>query len=157
MKKVLGLSISVGLVGAVWTLVAGSLGILAWPGFLGWTVYFYGGADSKSIKLSLPSVFLGVFLAYLSVIIQNNFFSNGLWVFIPAFLLSFTMTYAQNLPIFRIVPAIFAGSILYFSTGSFFYALVISSIGIIVLGITSTVLGNLLDNLIYKQDKPLFS
>ena len=33
----------------------------------------------------------------------------------------------------------------------------ISSIGIIVLGITSTVLGNLLDNLIYKEDKPLFS
>lgn len=157
MKKVLGLSIAVGLVGAAWTLIANQLGILAWPGFIGWTIYFYGGADSKSIKYSLPSVFLGVFLAYLSAIIQNNFFSNGLWIFIPAFLLSFTMTYAQNIEIFKLVPAIFSGSILYFSTGSFFYALVISSIGIIGLGITSTVLGNFLDNLIYKQNKPLFS
>ena len=91
MKKVLGLSISVGLVGAAWTLIANQLGILAWPGFIGWTIYFYGGADSKSIKHSLPSVFLGVFLAYLSAIIQNNFFSNGLWIFIPAFLLSLSL------------------------------------------------------------------
>lgn len=157
-KKNLGISISVGIVGAAWTLIAGKLGLLAWPAFIGWTLYFYGGANLKSIKNGLPCMFLGTLLAFLSIKISVGPLASGFLVFVPGFLLSFLMTYAQNLSIFSVCPATFLGSILYFSTGgSFFYSVFIASIGVIVLGIASTSLGAFLENLINDENRPIIS
>lgn len=148
LKKNLGLAIGVGIVGAVWTAIADTLGIMAWPGFIGWTLYFYGGANTKAIKNGLPCMVLGVILAFLSSQIQIGPFADGILKYIPSFLLSFLMTYAQNIDFFSVAPATFLGSILYFSTGSFFYALLISSIGVVVLGLSSSFLANVFENLI---------
>lgn len=152
-KKYLGISIAVGLVGAAWNIIADWQGWLAWPGFIGWTLYFYTGANTEAIKKGLPAMFLGTALAFLSTQIQIGPFADGALKYVPAFLLSFFMTYAQNIKFFQVAPATFLGSILYFSTGSFFYALVIATIGVVVMGPISMGLGSVFDRIILGKDK----
>lgn len=155
MKKVLGFAIGIGLVGAAWGLLTSKLGWLSFPGFMGWTLFFYGGGNIKAVKEGLPCMFLGVGLAYLSTLLDFSFLGTDLGIFVSGFLLSFVMTYSQNIKLFNVVPAIFFGSIMYFSTGSLFYSTVVSTMGVAIMGPVSVILGNFLDNKIYGDDKPL--
>lgn len=140
-KQYFTLSVIVGLIAMVWIFVSNGLGWLGWPAFIGWSIYFYGGAKPQAIIESGPGFLLGILLAFIAVWAQGILAGNALLVVIPVFILSFLMTYAQNIKWFQVAPATFLGSALYFGTGSLFDCLVIGFlVGMVTLGLLTTVL-----------------
>lgn len=151
MKKYLGISIAVGLVGAVWVLIAEGLGVPAWITFIGWSIFFFAGADLNACKKSLPCIILGVLLAYAAVFTQVSLGTAGITSALVVFLLAFTMTISQSISMFALAPATFIGCANYFATGDLFYSIVLTSMGL-VLGIITMKIGSFLDSIILKED-----
>lgn len=154
-KKNLGNSISVGLLSGVWAFIAEKLGIPAWPGFIGWSVFFFAGGDFKACKLSFPCLVLGPLLAYLTVFTQTTLNTSGISSAIVVVGLGFAMTIAQSFPIFQVASATFIGANVYFALGNnLLQSIVITSIGLII-GFISVKFGDILDSKILKKEKEL--
>jgi hypothetical protein len=151
MKKNLGISISVGLLSGIWFLIADMLGVPAWPGFIGWSIFFYTGADVKACRLSLPCIVLGPILAYLTAYTQTALGTSGITSAIVVAGLGFAMTIAQSFSIFQVAAATFIGANVYFASGSLFHSIVITPIGLI-LGIVSVKFGTFLESFILKKE-----
>lgn len=151
MKKYLGVSIAVGIVGAAWAFIAEKSGIPAWVTFMGWSIFFFAGADLNACKRSLPCIILGVLLAYAAVFTQVSLGTVGITSAIVVFLLAFTMTIAQSISMFSLAPATFIGCANYFATGDLFYSVVLTSMGL-VLGIITIKMGKFFDSIILREE-----
>lgn len=151
MKRYLGMSLAVAVIAVIWVFVADLIGWISWPGFIGWSIYFYGGAKPDALKKGVPCYTLGALLAWLAVIMQAGLGSLPIIVLIPIFLLAFLMTYAQTWDIFSLAPATFLGSATYFGTGSSVDTVVIGLVGMIVLGLLSTWLIPVTENWLNKR------
>lgn len=151
-KKNLGISISVGLLSGLWVLIAEKLGVPAWPGFIGWSIFFFTGGDLKACKLSFPCLVLGPVLAYLTVLTQTTLGTSGITSAIVVVGLGFAMTIAQSFPIFQVASATFIGANIYFASGNnLFHAIVVTLVGLII-GIVSVKFGAFLDSIILKKE-----
>ncbi|MGQ9600802.1 MAG: DUF1097 domain-containing protein [Anaerolineae bacterium] len=63
--KFVPLSLSVGILAAIWTWVSIKLGWPTWAGFIGWAFFFVAGGDAKALwKAGLPMI-VGVIFGYL--------------------------------------------------------------------------------------------
>lgn len=150
LKKYLGVSIAVGLVGAIWALIAEKLGVPAWITFIGWSIFFFAGADLNACKKSLPCIILGAFLAYVAVFTQVSLGAVGITSAFVVFLLAFIMTISQSISMFSLAPATFIGCANYFATGDLFYSIILTSVGL-VLGIITMKISSFLDSIILKE------
>ena len=151
-KKNLGISLSVGLFSGIWVLLADLLGVPAWPAFIGWSIFFFTGANLKACKVSFPCIALGAILAYLTVDTQTTLGTVGITSAIVVFGLGFSMTIAKSFSFFEIAPATFIAANVYFASGSLFYSIAVTSVGLI-LGPISIKLGALFDSFILKNEK----
>lgn len=151
MKKYLGVSIAVGLIGAIWAFTAEKLGVPAWITFVGWSIFFFAGADLNACKKSLPCIILGVALAYIAVNIQIILGTSGISSAVVVFFLAFSMTISQGIPFLSLVPATFIGCANYFATGNLFYAIVLTSMGL-VLGLLTMKTASIFDSIILKKE-----
>lgn len=149
-KKNLGISISVGLLSGVWVLIAGMLGVPAWPGFIGWSLFFFTGGNLEACKKSFPCIVLGPILAYLTLYTQTVLGTSGISSALVVVALGFTMTIAQSFPIFAVASVTFVSCNVYFAAGNLFDAIIVTSIGLII-GIASVKLGAFLDSIILKE------
>lgn len=139
MKKYLPLSIVVGLISMVWVFVCNHLGWPSWVGFLGWSIYFYGGAEGRVIMESGPGYILGMVLAFITVWVQGFLPDTNVILVIPIFFLAFLMTYAQTSRWFQVAPATFLGCVTFFATGSLWLSFFLGFImGMCVLGLITT-------------------
>ena len=152
MRKYLGSSISIGLTGAAWAFIAEKAGLPAWITFVGWSVFFFSGADFEACKKTFPCMILGAVLAYIAVFAQISLETKGITSALIVFVLAFAMTIAQSLPIFSAASATFIGCAIYFGTGNLFHAIVLTSVGLI-LGIISITIARILDSAILKEEK----
>lgn len=150
MKKYLGISIAVGIVGAAWAYIAEKLGIPAWITFIGWSIFFFAGADLDACKKSFPCIILGALLAYIAVFTQVSLGTAGITSAIVVFLLAFAMTISQSISIFSLAPATFIGCANYFATADLFYSIVLTSMGL-VLGIITMKMGSFFDSIILNE------
>lgn len=150
MKQYLGISISVGLIGATWVFIAEKVGIPAWITFVGWSIFFFAGADLNACKKSLPSIILGSFLGYIAVKTQITLETSGIVSAFVVFILAFSMTISQSIPIFSLVPATFIGCANYFATGNLIYSIALTSMGL-VLGILTMKLSSFIDSIMIKE------
>ena len=150
MKKYLGVSIAVGIVAAIWAFIAEKLGIPAWITFVGWSIFFFAGADFDACKKSFPCIVLGALLAFIAVSIQVSLATAGITSAIVVFFLAFAMTIFQGVPIFSLAPATFIGCANYFATGDLVYTIVLTSMGL-VLGIVTMQLAGYLDLILIKD------
>ncbi|MCQ4925475.1 DUF1097 domain-containing protein [Tissierella carlieri] len=149
-KKNLGISISVGLLSGIWVLIAEKLGVPAWPGFIGWSLFFFTGGNLEACKKSFPCIVLGPILAYLTVYTQTALNTSGITSALVVVALGFTMTIAQSFPLFAVCSVTFVSCNIYFASGSLFHSIVVTSIGLII-GIISVKFGALLDSIILKD------
>ncbi len=150
-KKNLGISISVGIFSGIWAFIADRLGIPAWPGFIGWSVFFFAGASVKGSLECFPCFILGPVLAYLTVLTQTSLNTTGIASAFVVVFLGFFMTIAQSFSIFKIASATFIGANVYFALGNdLLSAIWITSIGLII-GPLSIALGKVLDSIILKN------
>lgn len=149
----LPISISVGLLAGIWTYISAVTGILTWPAFAGWAVFFFTGADMEGIKKSAPPTIVGLVLGYISVVINQNFWGGILGLSVLVTVIAFIMTFLMNYPVFELAPAAFLGAAVYFGAGGLFAASVPFFIGLIVLGLLSTALGGMIEKMIGGGEK----
>lgn len=146
-KNNLGISISVAILSGLWALLSEQLGVLPWAGFLGWSIFFFAGADLDAAKKTLPPIILGPILAFMTSYAQSVFGSTGLTAALIVFVLGFAMTIAQAFSLFEVAAATFISANVYFASGDLFNAIVVVAFGL-VLGLASIKLGEFFDSLI---------
>ncbi|MDD4343160.1 MAG: DUF1097 domain-containing protein [Eubacteriales bacterium] len=144
----LPISISVGLLAGIWTYLSAVTGVLTWPAFAGWAVFFFTGADIKGIKESIPPALVGFGLGHISVLINQNFWEGILGLSVLVTVIAFIMTYLMNYTLFSLAPAAFLCAAVYFGTGSLFGGSIPFFIGLIALGLLSITLSNIIENMI---------
>lgn len=151
-NKYMPISLLVGVIAMVWVFVCNIYEWPSWAGFIGWSVYFYGGAKPEAIKTSGPGFLLGAFLAMAAVGVMGMLPpDNPYLAVIPVFFLSFLMTFAQNIDWFQIAPATFLGSATFFGTGDVFDTIVVGFLlGMVVLGLVTTYANKWLTNILSK-------
>lgn len=150
-KKNLGISISVGIFSGIWVLIAEQFRVPAWPGFIGWSLFFFTGGNLDACKKSFPCIVLGPILAYLTIIAQQTFHTSGVTSALIVCILGFTMTIAQSFSLFQVASATFISCNIYFASGSLFQSIVVTSIGLII-GLISVKIGDILNQIILKKE-----
>ncbi|HGL4481274.1 MULTISPECIES: DUF1097 domain-containing protein [Klebsiella] len=111
MKIDLSIAITTALFSAIWVILATTLNIPAWAGFLGCTTYFAINQHSrKAFLICALSLISGSFWACMSLEL-TQFCSGSLFVlFIATGLIAFFMCIQARLIILSFIPAAFIGS-----------------------------------------------
>ncbi len=135
----------------IWVIVAEKLGVPAWPGFIGWSLFFFTGGDFEACKKSFPPIVLGPILAFLTAYTQTALNTSGITSALVVVVLGFVMTYAQNVSWFKVCSVTFVSCNIYFASGNLFHSIVVTSVGLII-GIISVKLGAFIDSAILKNN-----
>lgn len=163
MKKHLAMSLSIGLVAGLWFFIASSFGLQPWPAYIGWSVFFWEGANLEAMKRGFPAIMLGAVLGYITfwAIGTLGTLTTPMLIVASLFvcLLAFTMAIAQTFKIFTVASATFIGASHYFALRGYIHnpleafltAAFVTSIGL-VLGIISVKLGALINKTIVKYE-----
>lgn len=162
MKKHLGMSLAIGIVAAIWFYVASALNLQPWPAYIGWSIFFWEGADWRAVKRGFPAIVLGAVLGYITLEgillgVGGSALLVGIIAACMVGVLAFTMAIAQTFEIFTVASATFIGASHYFGltgyldkTPAFLHAAFVTSIGLI-LGIISMAVGAQLNKIILKD------
>lgn len=145
------MSLAVGLITAIWFFLADVIGVQPWAGFLGWSIFFFAGADVEAAKKTLPPIIVGPILAYLTVYGQSAFGNSVLMIAFIAFLLGFVITMLQVFTLFEISGATFVSANVYFASMSLYDSIVGVALGL-VLGLVSVKLSAFLDDIILEKE-----
>lgn len=134
----------------LWVFIAEKLGIPSWPGFIGWSMFFFTGANWNACKESFPPLVLGPILGFLTIFAQTSLGTSGVASALIVVVLGFTMTISQNISIFSAVAVTFVSCNIYFASGDLLHSIAIPSFGLII-GIISIKLAEIFDSIIYKN------
>lgn len=152
LKKHLGISLSVGILAGTWAYIGELLGIPSWPGFIGWSIFFFSGANFEGCKKSLPCIVLGPILAYITIFTMTTLQTSGITSALIVVGLGFAMTIAQSFKVFELATATFISANIYFGLGNkLLEAIFITSVGLII-GIISIKLASFFDSIILKKE-----
>lgn len=147
----LPISLSVGFLAGLWTYISIIIGIPTWPAFAGWAVYFFTGANQEGIKSATPPALTGFILGHLSVLVNQGIGGAGGMLAILVGIIAFIMAFMMGTPTFALAPAAFLACAVYFGTGDPFSGAIPFFIGLIILGLASTALANLIEKVMKKN------
>ena len=94
MTQLLALSLSIGVLGAVWAFLAlGPLSgfVLVWAGFIAWGCFFHTGADNKALAKTIVGNAYGALLAWIALLIIVNVPMPQLGAVWPAIIVGVTV------------------------------------------------------------------
>ncbi len=111
------LSLSIGILAGIWTYVSIVFGLLTWPAFVGWAIFFFAGANKEALGKAFPPVIVGLGLGYLTVLANTALTGNTLVLSILVVILAFIMTFMMNIPLLSTAPAAFAATATFFGVG----------------------------------------
>lgn len=111
------LSLSIGVLAGIWTYISIVCGLLTWPAFIGWAIFFFLGGNKEALVKAFPTVLAGLVLGYLTVAVNTYFSGSTLLLSILVVILAFIMTFMMNLPILAAAPAAFAAAATFFGVG----------------------------------------
>jgi len=134
-----GLSFSIGILAGIWTYASATFGILTWPAFVGWAIFFFAGGNKAAIMKGLPPIISGVIAGYLCVLVFGAMAGSTLVLAILVAIIAFIMTFMMNIPLFALAPAAFASCASFFGAGDPIKAVVPLVIGLL-LGYVSVLL-----------------
>jgi hypothetical protein len=69
MSQLVALSVSIGLLGGVATILYLKLGLLIWAGFIAWACFFHSGGDTNALKTTTVGNAFGAFCAWVAAVI----------------------------------------------------------------------------------------
>lgn len=115
--QLLPISLSIGILAGIWTYVSVVFGLLTWPAFVGWAVFFFAGGNKEALGKALPPVLVGLILGYLTVLANTALNGDTLILSILVTVLAFLMTFMMNIPLLATAPAAFAMAATYFGVG----------------------------------------
>lgn len=135
----LPLALSIGILAGVWTYVSGIFGLLTWPAFVGWALFFAAGGDKNAvIKAGVP-IISGVILGHLCIL-AAPFLGSSLGLAIAVTIIAIIMVMLSPINVFAFVPAQFAACASYFGTGAKFFPAIIPLLIGIAFGYLSAIL-----------------
>ena len=69
MSQLVALSVSIGLLGGIATILYLKLGLLIWAGFIAWACFFHSGGDSNALKNTIVGNAFGAVCAWVAAVI----------------------------------------------------------------------------------------
>jgi len=130
--QLMPLSLSIGILAAIWTFVSAEFGILTWPAFVGWAMFFFAGANKESLTKNIPPMFSGVILGFISIKVLTAMGGGSATLAVLVGIIAFIMTFMINIPLFATAPAAFAACATYFGVGDPIKAVIPLFIGLIL-------------------------
>ncbi len=94
MSQLVALSVSIGVLGAVWAFLAlGPLAgfVLVWAGFIAWGCFFHTGGDNKALIKTIAGNAYGALVAWIAFLIIVNVSVPALGVVWPAIVVGVTV------------------------------------------------------------------
>lgn len=111
------ISLSIGILAGIWTYVSMTSGLLTWPAFVGWAIFFFAGANKEALVKALPPILVGLALGYGTVLVNTALKGDTLILSILVVVLAFLLTFMMNIPWLATAPAAFAMVAVYFGVG----------------------------------------
>jgi hypothetical protein len=110
MSSLVALSVSIGVLGGIATILYLNVGLLIWAGFLAWACYFHAGGNDAALKNTIVCNIFGSLCAWVAALIIISFpFANSLtlpvWAGIVVGLTVMVMCLAAQLPALSAIPA----------------------------------------------------
>lgn len=110
MSQLVALSVSIGLLGGLATILYLKVGLLIWAGFIAWACFFHSGGDTAALKNTIVGNAFGAFLAWVAALIILSFplaDSLGLpvWAGIVVGLTVLALCLGAHLKAFSVIPA----------------------------------------------------
>jgi hypothetical protein len=109
MPKLVALSLSIAVLGAIWTwLAVGPLAgfVLVWAGFIAWGCFFHSGGDEKALTKTIVGNAYGVAVAWITLLVLVKAglagpVAIGIWVGVTVFFL----VIVASVDLLSVVPA----------------------------------------------------
>jgi hypothetical protein len=111
MSQLTALSLSIGILGAVWAFLAlGPLSgfVLVWAGFIAWGCYFHSGANNNALTKTITGTAYGALIGWIALLIIVNVSVPALGVIWPAIVVGATVFFlviVASMNLLSIVPA----------------------------------------------------
>lgn len=111
MSKLIGLALSIAVLGGVWAFLALSplAGIaLVWVGFIAWGCYFHSGADNAALQKTIAGMSFGAVMAAVALALVSGGVLGGLGAAGAAIIIAatvFPLVAAASLNLLSVVPA----------------------------------------------------
>ena len=115
--KLSPISLSIGILAGIWTYVSITYGMLTWPTFVGWAIFFFLGANKEALIKAFPPVLVGLGLGYLTIVVNTALKGNTLVLAVLVTVLAFILTYMMNVSWLAAAPAAFAATAVFFGVG----------------------------------------
>jgi len=94
MSQLVGLSLSIAVLGAIWAFLAlGPLSpfVLVWAGFIAWGCFFHSGGDNKALMKTICGTVYGAVVGWIALLIIVNVSMAALGVVWPAIVVGVTV------------------------------------------------------------------
>ena len=111
MTQFVALSLSIGILGAVWAYLAlGPLSsfVLVWAGFIAWGCFFHSGADNKALAKTIVGTAYGALVAWVAFLILVHVSMPALgvvWTAIVVGVTVFFLVIVASVDLLSLVPA----------------------------------------------------
>lgn len=105
MPQLVALSVSIGLLGGVATILYLKMGLLIWAGFIAWACYFHCGGDNNALKSTIVGNAFGVFCAWVAALILLSAPAGVVSAGIVVGLTVMAMCLAAHIKAFSVIPA----------------------------------------------------
>jgi hypothetical protein len=110
MSQLVALSVSIGLLGGIATILYLKVGLLIWAGFIAWACFFHSGGDGNALRNTIVGNAFGAFCAWVAALIILHFpladsLTLPVWAGIVVGLTVMAMCLAAHIKAFSVIPA----------------------------------------------------
>jgi len=110
MSQLVALSVSIGLLGGIATILYLNLGLLIWAWFIAWACFFHSGGDGNALRNTIVGNAFGAFCAWVAALIILHFpladsLTLPVWAGIVVGLTVMAMCLAAHIKAFSVIPA----------------------------------------------------
>jgi hypothetical protein len=110
MSSLVALSVSIGVLGGIATILYLKLGLLIWAGFIAWGCYFHAGGNDAALKTTIACNIFGSVCAWFAALIILSFplaesLTLPVWAGIVVGITVLVMCLAAHVPALSAIPA----------------------------------------------------
>ena len=110
MSSLVALSVSIGILGAIATILFLKFGLLIWAAFIAWACFFHSGGNAAGLKSTIIGNTFGAFCAWVAAVVILSFplatsLTLPVWAGIVVGITVMLMCLAAHLPALSSIPA----------------------------------------------------
>lgn len=119
MSLYLALGISIGILIAVWTILATmpDLGLVVWAGIIAWGAFFAAGGGATGLQKTIAANLSGNLWAFLALWLFGQVGGGNIVLAILVGVIAFIMCVQANLPLLSFIPGAFLGAATWVGAG----------------------------------------